>query len=368
MANTPKANMKAVIFAGGVGTRMWPLSRKSTPKQFEKIVGDKSTLQLQVDRLRPEFDWKDIYISTGKQYVKMIKKQLPKIPRANIIGEPEMKDVAPAVGYVMAILSKKAPNSPVIILWSDHLMKHVNRFKTIVVKGGEYIRNNPNKFLFIGQKPRFANQNLGWIEYGKKITKLENFNVREFKSWHYRPDQKTADKYFKGGKHAWNPGYFIVNPAFVFEQYQKHAPKMYKKLAKLQKSYGKLHHRFQLKKIYPTFEKISFDDAILMKVPPKQAVVVSADLGWSDIGTWEALKEALQKKPQANITQGKVVAFNTKDSVIYNYSDQLVAGIDLDDMVVVTTKDAVLVCPQTSVPNIKKMLNTFNGTKLEKYR
>jgi mannose-1-phosphate guanylyltransferase len=365
---TNKSNMKAVIFAGGVGTRMWPLSRKSTPKQFEKIVGEKSTLQLSIDRLRPEFDWKDIYISTGQRYTHIIKKQLPKIPKSNIIGEPEMKDVAPAVGYLMAILAKKAPNSPVIILWSDHLMKHVNRFKTIVIKGGEYIRKNTDKFLFIGQKPRFANQNLGWIEYGKKLTNLDKYQVSEFKSWHYRPDQKTADKYFKGGKHAWNPGYFIVNPKFVFEQYKKHTPKMYKKLATLQKSYGKFNHKRQLKKIYPTFEKISFDDAILMKVPSKQAVVVSADLGWSDIGTWEALKEALQKKPDDNITEGKVVAFNTKNSVIYNFSDQLVTGIDLDDMVVVTTEDAILVCPQKSIPNIKKMLNTFDGTELEKYR
>jgi len=360
--------MKAVIFAGGVGTRMWPLSRKSTPKQFEKIVGDKSTLQLQVDRLRPEFDWSDIYISTGQQYQKMIRKQLPKIPRANIIGEPEMKDVAPAVGYLMAILTKVSPNDPVVILWSDHLMQHVNRFKKIILEGGKYITNHPDKFFFIGQKPRFANQNLGWIEYGKTLSKLNGFDVKEFKDWHYRPKQNIADQYFKDGKHAWNPGYFIVNPKNVFEQYKKFVPKMYKKLLLLQNSYGRLNHRFVLKKIYPTFEKISFDDAILMKVKSSKAVVVTADLGWSDIGTWEALKEALQKKKGDNITQGKVVPFNSKDSVLYNYTDQLVAGIDLENMVVVNTKDAILVCPQKSMRQIKKMLNTFDKTELEKYR
>ena len=361
-------SMKAVIFAGGVGTRMWPLSRKKTPKQFEKIINGKSTLQLSVDRLRPEFDWKDIYISTGMQYVSIIRKQLPNIPKSNIIGEPEMKDVAPAVGYLMSILAKKSPDSPVVILWSDHLMKHVDRFKKILKEGGEYVRKNPDKFLFIGQKPRFANQNLGWIEYGKEIAKLNGLNAKEFKSWHYRPDQKTADKYFKGGKHAWNPGYFVVNPVNVLEQYKKYTPEMYQKLEQLKNSYGTLSHKRKLKKIYPTFEKISFDDAILMKVPASKAVVVSADLGWSDIGTWEALKEALQKKKEDNIIKGKVVPFNTKDSVIYNYSDQLVAVIDLEDMVVVTTEDAILVCPQKSIPNIKKMLNTFDGTDLEKYR
>ena len=111
------SNMKAVIFAGGVGTRMWPLSRKQTPKQFEKIINDQSTLQLAVNRLRPEFNWDDIYISTGNQYTSIIKKQLPQIPKKNIIGEPVMKDVAPAVGYLMAILAKKFPQDPVVILW-----------------------------------------------------------------------------------------------------------------------------------------------------------------------------------------------------------------------------------------------------------
>ena len=366
MAKT--STMKAVIFAGGVGTRMWPLSRKKTPKQFEKIVGNKSTLQLTVDRLRPEFDWSDIYVSTGIKYTPLIRKQLKRLPKKNLIGEPVMRDVAPAVGYLMAVLAKKNPDDPVVILWSDHLMKHVRRFKKIILKGGEYIRKNPDKFLFIGQKPRFANQNLGWIEYGKKIDKLDGLTIREFKDWHYRPDQATADKYFKGGKHAWNPGYFIVNPSNVLKKYQEYEPKMYKQLMELQNSYGTLRHKFKLQKIYPTFEKISFDDAILMKVPDKQAVVVTADLGWSDIGTWEALKEALQKKSGENLLKGKIVPFNTKNSLVYSYTDQLISTIDLQDMIVVITDDAILVCPQKSIPNIKKMLKTFDGTDLEKYR
>jgi len=359
--------MKAVIFAGGVGTRMWPLSRKKTPKQFGKIIGSKSTLQLAVDRLRPEFSWDNIYISSGIKYSPLIKKQLTHLPKENIIGEPVMKDVAPAVGYLMAILAKKNPNDPVVILWSDHLMKHVKRFKKILIEGGQYIRKNPNKFLFIGQKPRFANQNLGWIEYGKKIAKLDGYSVREFKDWHYRPDQKTADKYFKSGHHAWNPGYFVVNPSFVLEQYKKYVPKMYDELIKLQESYGSLKHKKQLNKIYPTFERISFDDAILEKVPAEQAVVVSADLGWSDIGTWEALKEALQTYPTQNITKGKVVCYNAKNNIVYSTTDQLIAAIDLKGTVVVTTDDAVLVCPQESIPQIKKMLKSFAGTDLEKY-
>lgn len=365
MAKTP--SMKAVIFAGGVGTRMWPLSRKKTPKQFEKIIGNKSTLQLAVERLRPEFDWDDIFISSSSKYRNTISKQISSLPPQNVIGEPVMKDVAPAVGYLMSILSLTNPDDPVVILWSDHLMKHVDRFRKILKEGGAYVRQHPDQFLFIGQKPRFANQNLGWIEFGDKIDHLHGITMRAFKSWHYRPSQEIADKYYRSNKHAWNPGYFIVNPVNVLNQYKKHVPKMYKKLMKLQKSYGKPNHQKVLEKIYPTFEKISFDDAILSKVPAEKAVVVSADLGWSDIGTWEALKEALQTHPSQNVTKGKVICYNSKNNVVYSTTKQLIATIDLKGMVVVTTDDAVLVCPQESIPDIKKMLKEFDGTDLESY-
>jgi len=367
MAQASKNNLRVVIFAGGVGTRMWPLSRKATPKQFEKIIKNKSTLQLTIDRLRPEIDYKNIYVSTGRSYVDIIKKQLPRVPKENIIGEPEMRDVAPAVGYLMAILAKQDPNGPVAILWSDHLMKNVSRFKKVINTGAEYIRQNPELFVFLGEKPRFANQNLGWIEYGAKMTTLNDFKIRKFSSWHYRPKLEKAKKYFDSGRYAWNPGYFIVSPQFVIDQFKKHVPDMYQALIKLQSSYGSLNHKKELEKIYPNLKKTSFDDAILEKISPSQAVVIPVDLGWSDVGTWEALKEALQTSPSQNLTKGQVVAWKTKNSLIYNYTDQLVATIDLKGIVVVITKDAVLVTPQESIPEIKKMLKSFTGTDLEKF-
>ncbi len=124
--------MKVVIFAGGVGTRLWPLSRKNTPKQFEKIVGDKSTLQLAVDRLQPDFKPEDIYISTGKKYEEIVRFHLPQIPPGNFIFEPEMRDIGPAVGVAMGILAKNHPDLPVAIIWSDHFVKKERRFREVL--------------------------------------------------------------------------------------------------------------------------------------------------------------------------------------------------------------------------------------------
>lgn len=366
MAKTHK-KMIAVIFAGGVGSRMWPLSRKSSPKQFEPIVGNKSTLQLAVDRLRPEYDWKDIYISTGEVYREIITTQLPKIPPGNIVGEPVMRDVGPAVGYMMSIVAKSHPHTPTAILWSDHLIEKVTEYKKALQSGGEYLSKNPNKIVFIGHKPRFANQNLGWIEFGNVVDQINQTSFHQFKKLHYRPSPKVAKQYFHSGHHAWNLGYWIVMPEFILEKFKQFEPKMHSQLIKLQSSYGSRNHQNDLNTIYPKLEKIHFDNAIMEKIDPNEAVVISTDLNWSDIGTWEALKEALQKKPEENLTKGNVSTSDTKNSVIYNYTNQMIAGIDLKDMVVVATDDVILVTPQESIPKIKKMLKTFEGTDKEKY-
>ncbi len=358
---------RVVIFAGGVGTRMWPLSRKSTPKQFEKIVGDKSTLQLAVDRLLPEIKPEHIYISTGEQYKDLVKAQLTNIPATNVIGEPEMRDVAPAVGYLMSILAKDDPWGPVAILWSDHLVEKVESFKAALLAGASYVEEHKEVFVFLGQKARFPNQNLGWIEQGEKIEDKGEFAIHKFVSWHYRPDLDTAKKYFEEGKHSWNPGYFVCAPQFALNQYQKHAPEMYTKLIELQNSYGTPGHQKDLETIYPTLEKISFDDAVLTKTEPDKAVVIPVDLGWSDIGTWEALKEAIQETPEANITHGQVATHLTTNSVVYNYTEQLVATIGLEGMVVVATPDVIMVAPQEKIPEVKKLLATFEGGDKEKY-
>lgn len=357
--------MKAVIFAGGVGTRLWPLSRKSSPKQFEKVIGNKSTIQLAVERLVPSFGWKDIYIATGEQYVNLVKNQLPDMQVSNIIGEPQMRDVGPAVGLITAILYKQSPKTIFAILWSDHLVKKEELFRTILSKAEKYIENNPHKIVFIGQKPRFASQNLGWIEYSKKPVNLDGVLLYPLKSFKYRPDLKLAQQYYQSGHHAWNLGYFVTSAEYLWSQYKKYAPHMYQDLKTIQNAWGTKSFTARLNEIYPRLEKISFDNLILEKIDPRDAFVISENLEWSDVGAWEALKEALQKHPSENVTHGKVLTTDSEDTLIFNYTNQLVVGIDLKNMLVINTKDVVLVCPKNSVPKIKKLVEGMAGTENE---
>lgn len=357
--------MKVVIFAGGVGSRLWPLSRKNSPKQFEKILGEKSTLQLAADRLQPDFSWDDLYVATGKQYTEIVKEQLHNIPEDHIVGEPQRRDVGPAVGLMTALLARDFPDEPMAILWSDHLVKKEEHFRKILLTAGEVVKESPNKIIFVSQEPRFASENLGWIDFGDKVFDKEGIQFNAFTSFKYRPDIETAKAYFASGHHAWNLGYFVTTPRFLLEQYKLFAPEVYKGLEEIANAYRTDLFDEVLGRVYPTLEKISFDNAILEKLNPQDAYVISENIEWSDIGAWEALKEALAKEVHENVVKGNVIAEDTADSLLFNFTNQMVVGLDLENMIIVNTGDVLLVCPKTSVSKIKKFVESLEGTQHE---
>lgn len=359
--------MRAIIFAGGVGTRLWPLSRKKSPKQFERVIGDKSTLQSTVDRLLPEFKPEDIYISTGLAYVELVAKQLSFIPRENIIGEPVKKDNGPAVAFAVSYVAQKTgTDEPIVILWSDHLVRHVKKFKGALAAAASLVLQEPDRMIFIGQKPRFASDNLGWIHFGDTIRTDKSFSFHKFLGFKYKPDPTLAQTYFKDKVYCWNLGYFVSTPSFLLSLYQRFAPEIYDRSEKICQRYGKSDFQKTLKSEYAKMPEINLDNAILEQLDLDNAYVMVEDIGWSDVGAWEALKEALEQKREDNITNGKVLLTDSVDNLVYNYDhDKLIVGIDLDDLLVVNTNDVLLVAKKSSVSKIKTLVENFKGTENE---
>ncbi len=361
--------MKAIIFAGGVGTRLWPLSRKKTPKQFEKLINNKSTLQIAIERLQPAIKPEDIFISTGADYVEMVAKQIKEIPKENIIGEPVRKDVGPAVAFVMGFIkSKFSSNEPVFISWSDHIVKDIAKFQKILKTSEDLIKKTTNKIIFVGQKPRFPSINLGYIEYDKKpLTINSGINIYKFNSFKYRPDKDTAEKYFKDGEHCWNLGYFVTTPGFMLDAFEKLSPELAELNNKIISFLNKSNFKQEFKNLYSKMPTINFDNAVLEKLDTKNVSVIVEDIGWSDVGAWEALKEALETKKADNITLGDTLLQDSTDNLVYNYdADKLIVGIDLEDMLIVNSSDVLLVTQKKSVSKIKALVESFYGTKHEK--
>ncbi len=359
--------MKAVIFAGGAGTRMWPLSRKNSPKQFEPLVNGKSTIQLQVAVISQKYAPEDIYISTGAEYVNIIRKQLPQIPADNIIGEPCRRDVGAAVAFIFGILAKNFPDVSVLNMWSDHLIKKPQEIMNANMSSRNIIEKDPHKIIFIGHKPRFASENLGWIEYGDKIDLGVDADIHSFKSFKYKPDSETAQRFYQSGHHAWNLGYFMTTPAFLNELFQLHAPDVFIHTNAIANAYGTDSFQEVLDSEYPQIPTVHVDNAIYEKLDGSESYVLTLDVGWSDIGAWEALKEALETSPEANVTHGQVLAKNTANSIIYNYdAEKLIVTLDLDDFVIVNTEDVMLVTKKSSAPKLSDLVKSLKDTEYEK--
>jgi len=320
-----------------------------------------------VKRLYPDFDPADIYISTAKKYRDIIEGQLPEIPDSNFILEPEMRDNGPAVGLITAILAKTAPDESMAIIWGDHFVKNEDAFKNMLLAADDAIQQQNDGIIFLAHTPRFANQNLGWIEYDLRASAhVRGYDLHDLKSFKYRPDMELVEKYTKDGEHAWNLGYFVTKPRFLWDQFAKYAPKLHEDLTKIQNAYGTLRYGSTLAEVYPKLEKISFDNAVIEKIPASQGKIIVSDIGWSDVGAWEALKESLEDSKLHSVTKGEVHMIGGKDNLIMDYQGKkVIVAIDLEDMLVVNTDDVLLISKKSSASKIKKVVEGFVGTKYE---
>lgn len=361
-------DLKIALFCGGTGTRMWPASRRDKPKQFQPLVGRESMFQQAVRRIKKGFPIKDAFVITGRQYVGLVVQQAPDLPLENVIIEPEMRDTLAAVGYAAAVLDKKFGNPIVASLWAaDHLVKNGDEFIKALNAAYEFVEES-GKIVSIDVRPTYPNIHVGYIQIGKMIKKLNSLAFFQYVKHIEKPDLTTAKQFVKGWEYLWHAGYKVWPAQKMLSLYKKHAPAVYRGLMKIHEAWGQDKQEETVRKIYPNFEKISVDFAVFEKMNPRELVVLSADLGWSDIGAWNILKDELSENGKENVIWGDVYDIDSVDCLIYNTTpNKVVATIGLKGLIVVDTADGLLVCEKDRVGDVKKIIERLKEARKEKY-
>jgi mannose-1-phosphate guanylyltransferase len=341
------ANLKIVILAGGAGTRLWPMSTKERPKQFQALVSDRTMLQETYDRVS-FLSTEDIYVSTNEEYVHFIKDQLPEIPAENIIAEPTLRDTAPCIGLAAAMVQKDNPNAIMAIVYADHLVRDEKEFKEKLLATAK-LAQEENTLNIIEVRAKAPNTNLGYVRIGEKICSIDGVDVHSFREFKEKPDLKTAEQFIDSGDYLWNTGYYVWSASRILEEFQKHMPTTYQQLKKIQEGAPLAEH-------YPLCEKISIDYGIMEKLDPEQVRIIPADLGWSDIGTWASLHEELAQNPKDNVTKGGVVQLDASGNLIYNQDEGEIAVLGLTDTIIVRYAGETLIMPKDRSSDLKYLL------------
>lgn len=361
------SDLKIALFCGGSGTRMWPMSRKNLPKQFQPLVNNESTFEMMIKRLTSYFANQSIFPVTTRDNVGWIVKLAPQIPLENIIIEPEMRDTAAAVGLALSVLDKKFQSPNVLGLWSDHVVKNEEQFINAILLADK-TATKLGKFVEIGVRPTFPNVALGYFKVGNMLRKENGLAIFEFVAQIEKPAQREAKKFMESWEYLWHVGYAVWSTKKMLNLFEKHFKEGWDALSKIQKAWGTPNQEKVLTKEYPKIPKTSVDYAINAKLTGDDMVVVSADLGWRDVGTWNELKDEMSQGASDNVTQGEIIDMDSKDCLIYQTQDKkIIATVGLKDLIIVDTKDALLVCDKSRTQEVKKVIEKLKEDKKDSY-
>ncbi len=348
--------MKLVILAGGGGTRLWPLSRESKPKQFSKIIGDKTLFETTLERFREDFSDNDIFICLNQALLPLARALAPQIPEKNYIIEPERRDTAAAMGLIAAKLFVDWPDEPVAFIPSDHFIADKKRFLKILKKAEELIRAT-GKMLDIAIKPTFPSTVLGYTKVGKLHEATNGVDVYEFLGHTEKPNFEVAKKYMEDENYLWHANYYMWTPRKVLEAFEKYSPNHHRPLREITQKFIE-NKQEDISELFKTLEKISFDYAVTEKIDPTQVLIIKGDFGWSDVGAFDVLYEAQKARgdSEQNVVAGAWTGVDTTNCLIYGNNDKIIATVGLDDVVVVDTPDALLICKKSKAQDIKKIV------------
>jgi mannose-1-phosphate guanylyltransferase len=351
-----KQRFKAILFSGGAGSRLWPLSRRDRPKQFQPLIGPDSLFQLMVRRLEARIGLENIFISTGEIYRDVVLEQIPGLRPENILAEPEMRDTLAAVGYAVALLNDRYPGSTIATLWgADHIVRRDDEFVASLDAAFQLAQAN-DWVVKIDVRPTNPSTALGYIEYGDQMGEADGRAVFAFVRQIEKPPLAVAEKLVAAGNYLWNTGYIVWTAEKILSLYAEHAPVAYAALQDIVAARNSVDSAVDLAELYRRIPKMSIDKGIFEKMGGTDMVVLPTDLGWGDIGAWDVLRDELADLTSGNAVHGTHISIDTSNCLVYGSGDKPVITIGVDNLIIVDTGDALLICPADRAQDVKKIV------------
>jgi len=354
-------NLYAIIMAGGVGSRFWPRSTKKTPKQFIQMIGDRTLIQDTVKRLEGLVKNENIYIVTNSLQLDELKKQLDNIPFENLIVEPFGRNTAACIGLASVIISKKDKDAVTVVLPSDHIIHDIAEFHKSILCAANYA-NASNGLVTIGINPTKPETGFGYIQIDDRAVQDNIFRVYTFAE---KPNYATAIRFIESGDFLWNSGIFIWRTDSIINEIKSLMPDLYEGLEKIKQGLDKPDYPALINNVYGQLRKVSIDYGIMEK--SKRVYLTKGNFRWSDVGSWEEVYNLSEKDNDGNVIQGLVYTDMVIDSFIHS-EDKFTAVIGVDNLVIVSSNDAVLVCRKDKSQEVKRIVDYLKINKLDQFR
>lgn len=358
-----KSNIYAVIMAGGRGTRFWPRSRTNMPKQVLNIVGENTMIQDTLYRMQNLIPPENVYVITNRSLKPIIEEQLPEVPAAQIIAEPHGRNTAPCIALASALISSRDENGIMAVMTSDHLIQNKDAFvEDLTFACG--VAEESEKLVTFGIPPTKPETGYGYIHLGDKISASGGKTAKQVRRFVEKPDLETARHFFDCGEYLINSGMFVWKLKTIIEEFHLHLQTVAEGISIIKSAAGTEYEKSAIEKVFPTMTAISIDYGILEQ--SDRVVVVPASFDWNDLGSWSSAYEVRDKNEDGNVLLGKCVTMDSKNCYL-RAEDKLVAALGVEDIVVVETADAILVCNRGSEQDVGKLVELMKEKGLTEY-
>lgn len=350
----------AVIMAGGSGTRFWPKSTKALPKQFLNLFGKGTMIQNTADRIKEIIPQERIMVVTNENYVPIVKEQLPKVPAENIVGEPVAKNTAPCVAIAAELLYKKDPEAIMVVLPADHHITDPHGFNRIL-KSAIDKAGSGSHLVTIGINPDRPETGFGYIHaQNESEEELEGNSIYPVEAFTEKPDLVTAQRFVESGEYFWNSGMFIWKAVTVLEEIRKHLPEMYDEVKTASPELYESTHEAAINDFYYACESVSIDYGIMESA--ESVYVVPGDFGWNDVGSWTAVFQLAEKNKQGNAIQAlNATVADAEGNLILSSGEKMISLVGVENLAVVETEDAILVCNLDKAQGVKEIVEQLKG-------